>query len=79
MLGEPRVGILCHLDLPTWITQTALAVNNRPLYSLYNPLHGPRIGTCSLQRLYSLYILYSLYSLYSSTAFLQYTASTPPL
>ena len=43
------------------------------LYSLYNPLHGERVGTCSLQRLYSLYILYLLYS---STSLhpLQYTS-----
>ena len=80
VLGGPWVGILCHLDLPTWITHTALAVNNHPLYSLYNPLHGPRVGTHALQRLYISAALYSplqpstslhlyiLYSIHPSTS-----------
>ena len=80
MFGGPWVGILCYLDLPTWITHTALAVNNHPLYSLYNPLHGPRVGTHALQRLYISTALYSplqpstslhlyiLYSIHPSTS-----------
>jgi len=68
VLGGPWVGILCHLDLPTWITHTALAVNNHPLYSLYNPLHVPSIGTSALQRLYSSTTLYNPLQLYSSTS-----------
>ena len=88
MLGGPWVGILCHLDLPTWITHTALAVNNHPLYSLYNPLHGPRVGTHALQRLYISAALYSplqpstslhLYILYSIHPSLYITPQTQRL
>ena len=38
------------------------------LYSLYNPLHVPSIGTSALQRLYSSTALYSPLQLYSSTS-----------
>ena len=78
VLGGPWAGTLCHLDLPTWITHTALAVNNHPLYSLYNPLHVPSVGTSALQRLYSSTALYSPLQLYSSTSSTVYIPLHPP-